>query len=160
MPKAKHKAVHGYELEARELADRLLSEIRIHGEEMAALEAEMYERIEKIRAEYDEELAPYRVLIASADKSLLQIMKVERKTLFACTDVVNLVNGSLIRNEGYKVTIPRDALEKAKQQGFKEVIKTVESLDRDAVEKWENWKLELIGAERKTATKYSYEVKK
>lgn len=140
-------------------ADQLLAEIRVRQEEMSALEVEMLERIAKIRAEYEEELTPYRVLIAGADKALMQIMKMERQILFEKTDVVNLANGSLIRSEGYRLTIPRDALEKAEQQGFTDVIRIAKSLDRDAVEKWDKEKLDLIGAERKPATKYSYEVK-
>lgn len=81
-------------------ADQLLTEIRVRQAEMSALEAEMLERIAKIQAEYEEELTPYRVLLAGADMALLRIMKTERKILFEKTDVVNLASGSLIRSEG------------------------------------------------------------
>ncbi len=144
----------------KDLADRLLTEIRTRAAELAGLEAEAQEKIAAIMAEYEEELIPYRILIASADKALTGLMKAEKKTLFADGDVLNLSYGSLIRNQGWKVTIPRDALDKAEQEGFTDVIKIAKSLDRDAVEKWPDEKLFLIGAERKPATKFSYEVKK
>jgi hypothetical protein len=159
MPKPKPAEAQKDEREIRRHADNLLAEIRTRQILMADKEAEMQGRIENVRAGYERELVIYRELIASADMALMQIMKMERKTLFAETDVVNLPNGSLIRNQGWKVTIPRDALGKCEEHGFDDVIKIAKSLDRDTVEKWENWKLELIGAERKPATKYSYETK-
>jgi phage host-nuclease inhibitor protein Gam len=159
MPKNKRRAPQGDERAVHQQAVGLLAEIGMRSGLIADLENQMAERIQKIQDEYAHDLTAHRLLLKSADTALLQIMKMERKTLFARTDVVNLVNGSLIRNEGYKVTIPRDALGKCEELGFDDVIKTVKSLDREAVEKWDKEKLELIGAERKPATKYSYEVK-
>ena len=128
--------------------------------DIAALETEAQEKIARITAEYEEKLAPHRLLIASADKALTGLMKAEKKALFADGDVVSLPYGSLIRNQDWKVTIPRDALGKCEELGFAEVIKIAKSLDREAVEKWADERLFLVGAERKPATKYSYEVKK
>ncbi len=144
----------------RDRADGLLAEIRTRGAELAALEAEAQARIAAITAEYEEKLAPQRLLLAGADKALTGLMKAEKKALFADGDVVSLPHGSLIRNQDWKVTIPRDALGKCEELGFAEVIKIAKSLDREAIEKWTDERLFLIGAERKTATKYSYEVKK
>lgn len=144
----------------RDRADALLAEIRTRGGELAALEAEAQARIAAITAEYEEKLAPQRLLLAGADKALTGLMKAEKKALFADGDVLKLVNGSLIRNQDWKVTIPRDALGKCEELRFAEVIKIAKSLDREAIEKWTDERLFLIGAERKPATKYSYEVKK
>jgi len=141
------------------LADALLAEIRTRGAELAALEAEAREKIAAITAEYEEKLAPQRLLLASADKALTGLMKAEKKALFADGDVVKLPNGSLVRSKGWKVTIPRDALGACEKLGFAEVIRIAKSLDREAIEKWADERLFLIGAERKPATKYSYEVK-
>jgi len=143
----------------RDRADGLLAEIRTRGAELAALEAEAQARIAAITAEYEEKLAPQRLLLAGADKALTGLMKAEKKALFADGDVVSLPHGSLIRNQDWKVTIPRDALGKCEELGFAEVIKIAKSLDREAIEKWADERLFLIGAERKPATKYSYEVR-
>jgi phage host-nuclease inhibitor protein Gam len=140
-------------------ADSLLADIRVLGELIAALEAEVQAKIAALTAEYEEKLAPRRLLLASADKALTGLMKAEKKTLFAGGDVVKLPNGSLVREQGYRVTIPRDALGQCEKLGFAEVIKIAKSLDREAIEKWADERLFLIGAERKPATKYSYEVK-
>ena len=87
-------------------------------------------------------------------------MKKERDLYFAETDVLQLQHGALIHEEGDHVKIPRDALEKCKELKFLDVIKKVESLDREAIEKWTDEKLLLIGAERKPVENFSYDLKK
>jgi len=143
----------------REQADALLAEIRTRADELAALEAEAQAKLAASTAEDEEKLAPQRLLLASADKALTGLMKAEKKALFADGDIVSLPHGRLIRNQDWKVTIPRDALGKCEELGFAEVIKIAKSLDREAIEKWADERLFLIGAERKPATRYSYEVK-
>jgi len=143
-----------------QLANELLFEIRVRQKAIAEIEAEAQEKIAKITAEYEAMLAPRRILLESADKALIGLMKAEKKALFAKSDVMNLPHGSLVRSQDWKVKIPRDALGKCEELGFSEVVKVAKSLDREAVEKWADEKLFLIGAERKPATKYSYEIRK
>jgi phage host-nuclease inhibitor protein Gam len=145
--------------EILQYADALLAEIRTRAVDIAALEAEAQEKIARISAEYEEQLVPHRLLLASADKALTGLMKAEKKALFADGDVLSLPNGTLVRNQDWKVTIPRDALGKCEAMGFADVIKIAKNLDREAIEKWADERLFLIGAERKPATKFSYEVK-
>jgi hypothetical protein len=85
-------------------------------------------------------------------------MKSNKIVLFDGTDIVRLVNGSLIHSVADKVSIPRDALAKCEELGFAEVIKIAKSLDRDAVEKWPDERLILIGAERKQKEEFSYDL--
>jgi hypothetical protein len=92
-------------------------------------------------------------------KALVGLMKQNKAVLFDGTDVVNLPPGSLIYNKKDHVTIPKTALKECKAQGFKDVIKIVESLDRDAIEKWPDAKLVLIGAVRKPKENFSYNIK-
>ncbi len=90
-------------------------------------------------------------------------MKFEKKVLFADTDVVNLAHGSLIRALVDKVKIPKDrekVIAFCEELGFPEVVKIVKSLDREAVEKWPDERLLLIGAERKQKEEFSYDLKK
>ena len=103
------------------------------------------------------------VLIAdleSDEKALQSLMKRNKAVLFDGTDVVNLPPGSLIHSKVDKVSIPKTALAECEAQHFDDVIKTVKSLDRDAIEKWPDAKLVLIGAGRKTKEEYSYNLKK
>lgn len=97
--------------------------------------------------------------IETDEKALQSLMKKNKAVLFDGTDVVNLPPGSLIHSKVDKVTIPKTALAACKGNHFNDVIKVVESLDRDAIEKWPDAKLVLIGAERKVKEEFSYNIR-
>ncbi|MDX9820638.1 MAG: host-nuclease inhibitor Gam family protein [Syntrophales bacterium] len=141
-------------------ADRLLAEISQHKKE-----------IEHVLKQYEEELAraaeycraqtqPLKELLALCEAALTKLMKLEKRALFAVGDVLNLDHGSLIHSLVDKVSIPRDALGKCEELGFTEVVKIVKSLDREAIEKWPDQRLFLIGAERKPKEGFNYDLKK
>lgn len=115
--------------------------------------------MEVITAKYNGLLLPLIEEKDDLEKGLISLMKKNKIVLFDATDVVNLPHGSLIRNKEDKVSIPKTALAECKAQGFKDVIKTVESLDRDKIEKWPDARLVLIGAERKPKEEFKYTVK-
>jgi hypothetical protein len=115
---------------------------------------------EALAAKYEQAIATLNTYLAADEKALYSLMKINRRLLFDGTDVVNLPPGSLIRTEADKVKIPKTALADCEAQGFSEVIKIVKSLDRDAIEKWPDARLALIGAERLTKEEFNYDLKK
>ncbi|MGD0278091.1 MAG: host-nuclease inhibitor Gam family protein [Smithella sp.] len=117
-------------------------------------------QIAKLSAPYEQTIEKLRADLATDEKALLSLMKKNKGTLFSFEDVVNLPNGSLIHNVGDHVTIPKTALADCQAQGFRDAIKVVESLDRDAIEKWPDAKLVLIGAQRKKKEEFKYSLKK
>jgi hypothetical protein len=139
-------------------AEDLLLAIRTLNGTMAELTASYNTAQEQVTMMFENKAAPIREALKSNEATLLRLMKLAKGAFFAKADVVDLVNGSLIRNVADKVAIPRDALAKCEEQGFEDVIKVVKSLDREAVEKWPDAKLLLIGAERKTKEEFSYNV--
>lgn len=54
--------------------------------------------------------------------------------------------------------IPRDALERIKAQGWREAVKTVESVDRGVVSEWPDSRLVMIGTKRRKVVEYNYEI--
>lgn len=144
----------------QESADELLSYLRDVSTGIADLEARANAEMEAVTARYGGLLNPLRDELAARGKELIALMKKNKAVLFDDTDVVNLVNGSLIREKGDKVSIPKTALAECKQNKFLDVIKVVESLDRAAIEKWPDAKLTLIGAERKPKEEFKYTIKK
>jgi hypothetical protein len=116
--------------------------------------------MEVITARYNGLLEPLRGEKADLEKALIKLMKKNKGVLFDGTDVVNLLHGSLIRETGDKVSIPKTALAACKENKFNDVIKIAESLDRPAIEKWPDAKLVLIGATRKPAEEFKYTIKK
>ena len=142
--------------QANEVLERLLF-VSVQIEEM---EKQAAIQMEVIANRYKGMLEPLQGEKDELEKGLISLMKKNKGVLFGgVIDVVNLPHGSLIRNKEDKVSIPKTALAECKAQGFKDVIKTVESLDRDKIEKWPDAKLVLIGAERKPKEEFKYTVK-
>jgi hypothetical protein len=140
-------------------ADMYLRDLSYHTVELNNLRAEYEAAIKEVDKKYMLKMEAFEALKKGCELAIMQTMKYEKKILFDGTDVVNLPHGSLIRNVGDHVTIPKTALEACKENKFNDVIKIVESLDRDAIEKWPDAKLVLIGAERKKKEEFKYTVK-
>lgn len=142
-------------------ADDMLVGIREVSGAVESLLAEYNAAMATLTDRYEARLKPLREDLAADEKALISLMKKDKRSLFADgIGTVRLENGSLIYNRTDRVTIPRDALASCKSQGFRDVIKIAESLDRDAIEKWTDEKLLLIGAERKPKEEFNYDLKK
>jgi hypothetical protein len=141
------------------LAEGYLCQIREYARQIAAVEAEHREEADALALRYDARLRNLREARERNHDQIMRLMKSARTFLFDGIDVVDLPSGSLIRTLADHVTIPRDAIEKCEALGLTEAIKIAKSLDREAVEKWPDERLFLIGAERKPEEKFSYDVK-
>ncbi|NPU85527.1 MAG: hypothetical protein HPY65_13705 [Syntrophaceae bacterium] len=144
----------------RSEAEELLLAIAVSQTGIDLLTEQFNGEVERLKAHYEGMMAPMKATVERDGKALQGLMKANKAALFDGTDVVRLLNGTLIRESGDKVTIPKTALAKCEELGFTDVIKTVKSLDRDAVEKWPDTKLFLIGATRKPGEKFEYELKR
>ncbi|HSW39220.1 MAG TPA: host-nuclease inhibitor Gam family protein [Acidobacteriota bacterium] len=142
-----------------DIADCLLADIGAIQSSYAAVMAAFSAEVSRLTAQYEAQLQPMRAEAQAGEKALTSLMKKHRADFFTAADVVNLAHGSLVRNCDDKVTIPRDALAQCQAQGFDDVVKIAYSLDREAVEKWPDAQLLLIGAERKPVEKFSYHIK-
>jgi len=142
-------------------ADDILTYMRDVIDGIADLEARANAEMAEVAARYGAWLNPLRDELAAREKEITALMKKNKELLFCgVIDVVNLPHGALIRNKEDKVSIPKTALKACKENKFNDVIKVVESLDRDKIEKWPDAKLTLIGAERKPKEEFKYTVKK
>ena len=140
-------------------ADLLLQDIRNLGGNVASIEAEYNREAAALAAGYEEKLYLLRGSLSESEKGLVGLMKTHAAAIFAAGDVVNLICGSLVREAGEKVIIPRNAVADCEAQGFTDAVKIVKSIVREVIEKWPDAKLFLIGAVRKPVTEYSYELK-
>jgi hypothetical protein len=140
-------------------AEQVLGNLRDITNVIASLKAEAKLKMDATASRYNTLLMPVIENQEAQGKQLIALMKKNKTVLFDGTDVVNLPHGSLIHSVADKVSIPKTALDECKAQGFQDVIKIIESLDRDAISKWPDAKLVLIGAERKQKEEFSYNVK-
>jgi len=145
--------------EIKRAADACLDRIATYRDVIDSMESEAKAEFLVLEAKYSARMTPAKENLKRSVAWLLDTMKSNKAVLFDGTDIVRLVNGSLIHNVADKVSIPRDALAICEALGFDEVIKIAKSLDRDAVEKWPDERLVLIGAERKQKEEFSYDLK-
>lgn len=146
--------------ETEKFADMTLAQIRERKQKIDTLEAEAEQVIKTTTEMYQQALAPLQNELDALEKLLIKTMRKDKRILFDGRDIVQLDNGNLIYSKEPKVKIPRDALAKCEENKFTEAIKIAKSLDRAVVESWPNEKLFLIGAERKPAETFNYELKK
>ena len=123
------------------------------------IQARADEAMREVTERYGKQIQSFNDRLKEKGKCIVALMKMGKKSFFDGTDIVRLENGVLIYNKEEKISIPRDALTKAEEQGLKDAIKIAKSLDRAVVEKWPDERLFLIGAERKMVETYNYEVK-
>ena len=143
----------------RSEADQLLTDIGQVVVRLKKVEADAEAEIETVRAHYAKSIDPLRERVGELDKELITLMKSRCVPLFDGKDTLKLLHGILLYNKEDKVSIPRDALEKIKGQGWKEAILIAESVNRAVVEKWPDERLVVIGAKRKEKKTYSYELR-
>jgi len=144
--------------EIKRASDVALADIADCCKRIDTLKAEAEASVQVIQANYGAMLTPLQSQLARNVSWLKDTMKSNKAVLFDGADIVRLANGSLIHSVADKVSIPRDALARCEELGFAEVIKIAKSLDRDAVEKWPDERLILIGAERKQKEEFSYDL--
>jgi len=145
--------------ETLELAEELLQDLQIKSGTLKELEAEMEDEYRMLKAEYAEDITRLKSEVGELDKNLIKLMRGNKKSLFERMDTLKLKDGILLYGKNKKVSLPRDALEKALEAGYDEAIKITKSLDRAVVEKWPDERLFMIGGKRQLVEKFSYEVK-
>lgn len=144
-------------------ADDLLENIKAVQGIIDDLTTEYNDAVDRLKADCEARLKPFKEDRVRDEKALVGLMKAGKKALFDGTDVVYLPNGMLLYTKKDKVSIPRDhdaVIAICEEQGFGEVVKIVKSLDREAIEKWPDERLFLIGAERKPKEEFNYDLKK
>ena len=140
-------------------ADGYLASVARTEKELKALEEAAEAEIQAVHKRYGWRINQLKDIQKANEKTLVDLIRKNKKTVFDDTDQVDLVNGILLYGKEDKVSVPRDALEKIKAQGWDEAIKKTESVDRAVVEKWPIERLAVIGADRKPKETFSYEIK-
>lgn len=145
--------------EIREEIDGKLGELGEAKGWLADMEAEVLEKVEKVKAAYQADISFLTEKVKALDKEIKGLEKKHFSEVFRGADKVTLDHGVLLHDRVDKVQIPRDALGKIEAQGWTDGIKVVKTVDRPVVEKWPEEKLAVIGAQRKKVDDFSYELR-
>jgi phage host-nuclease inhibitor protein Gam len=145
----------------KQVADDLLCEIRESDDAVKYLMAEYEAEKKRMDAAYAAKIAPIEGDRDEAARRLATLMKKGKNEIFRDGDVVYLAHGSLIRSLSCPVAFPRShdpiiaALEAC---GFKDEVRIKKSLDKDALGKWPDDRLALVGLARKEVEEFSYDL--
>jgi phage host-nuclease inhibitor protein Gam len=145
--------------EIKRASDVALADIALCIRRIDSLEAEAEQSMQAVTANYAAMMAPLRAQLEANIAWLKDTMKSNKAVLFDGTDLVDLPHGTLIRYVADKGTIPKGALARCEELGFADAIRIAKRLDREAIEKWPDERLFLLGAERKQREEFSYDLK-
>ncbi len=142
-------------------ADERLAAVGLCEKEVINIEACIEEEIGKIRERYAGDLAALKELKFDSEKALKKFALKNKEDLFGPDgDKVSLDHGIILYTKEDKVTIPKDAVERIEELGWKEGIKIVKNIDRPVIEKWTDEKLAAIGASKKPKESITWELSK
>ena len=147
------------QVDCREKANDILSQISVLVGQAEALKAQSEEELKAIRDEYGARTESLKEALKVHEKDLVKLMKKNKGDLFSDADKVKLESGILLYGKEDKVSIPRDALGIIEELGWKDGLNVVTTINRPVIEKWPEERLAAIGAERKPKETYSYELK-
>ncbi|HNR13957.1 MAG TPA: host-nuclease inhibitor Gam family protein [Thermodesulfobacteriota bacterium] len=143
----------------RAQADSHLNDIGDLKVNIAYLETQYAKEVEVIKQKYIAEINRLEDSLAMEEKALITLMKKNKAALFDGTDKVRLPSGSLLYTKEPTLTLPRNALERMKDQGWTDAIKIAESVDRGVVAKWPLERIVAIGGDMRPTEKFAYELK-
>lgn len=141
------------------IIDHKLKQLGRYTTSLEALKETATAEVNAVLDKYSEEIGLLESQTKDLDKEIKSLAKKNKAEIFDGKDQVTLDHGILLWGKEKKVSIPRDALDKIESQGWTEAVKIAKSVDRSVVEKWPVERLTVIGAERKTVEKFSYEIK-
>ena len=145
-------------MEIREKADKLLEELAALTSEAEHAQNEAQMELEAVRVKHEGPIGFLKGALLEKEKELRVLMKGKVVKLFDGKDTVALEHGILLHTKDWKVSIPRDALEKIEDHDWPEAIKVAKSVDRAVVERWTDERLFMIGAKRRLVEQFGYEL--
>lgn len=137
----------------------LLAEIAAKQNAIAIMEKCLADAIDRVAKQWDPEIQKAEQDLKAIETELIGLAKYNKATLFADTDRVDVRNGAVLRQVAKKVKRIKKMLARLKATGHVEAIKTVESVDWDLVEKWDDDILKELGTKRVPKESFEYEVK-
>ena len=139
--------------------DEYLSKIREEKEELSKLEEAFNRELEALQNKYYPHIERHKALLKSYEADLEKLAKSFAHELFVDSDLIELRNGRLIREEKEAVKRARGVLERLEKLGWNEAIIATKKVNWSVLETWPEEKLIACGTERVKKTKIVYELK-
>jgi hypothetical protein len=137
-------------------ADRLLEQIASLKQRRSAAHQRVEGEMAAIRARY-QAIGELDYMLDFLDRELTSLMRTHEAELFGGRDNVRLPHGLLLHGRSRRLALPRNVLERLKDQGWHEAIRTTETVDRGLLAGWPAARLKQIGGCFKGVSRWAYE---
>lgn len=161
---ARRKPQNLYPVKDLAQANATLGEIAGLKRQIDAINAELNEEMDRMKAEAEAHIAPLAARLTSLENGLLAFAEYNKDELFAEKRSQELTFGILgYRRSSEIAAQPKrtlaQVLEKLEELGFTEGIRTSRSVNKDVLRTWPDERLDLVGARRVEKDTFWYEVK-
>ncbi len=142
----------------------VLAELAAIQRDVAAVEAEMNEAIDKAKAEAQAKCAPRLARIAEREARLSAFAHYNKAELFSKSKSREMVHGVIGFRQATSIQAEKglrlaDVLDKVEELGMAEAVRVKKTLDREAMREWPDSMLAAVGARRVVEDKFFYETK-
>jgi phage host-nuclease inhibitor protein Gam len=152
-------------IENRSQAEGALAEMAALDRKIGAIETEMQEAIDLAKKKAAQAAAPMLARRKDLADALAVFAKLNRQSLFGKLKSADLgfgvigfrISTRLVQLKGVTVAM---TLEKLKQFGFTEAVRTKEEPDKDVMSGWPDERLETVGMKRQQSDTFFIEIKK
>ncbi|MDR2055634.1 MAG: host-nuclease inhibitor Gam family protein [Desulfovibrio sp.] len=161
---AKKPVLHGPVVDDQKQAEGALAEMAALVRKMAQAKLAMQEECDAAKAKANDIITPLEARHKELDAALKKwatmnksVLFAERKTLDLAFGVIGFIASTKIKQ--MNGMSEADTLAKLKQFGFVEGIRVMETPDKEAMEKWPDDRLALVGCVRSTTDKWHCKTK-
>jgi hypothetical protein len=143
----------------RKQIDGLLAEISAKKNAIAFMEKSLQAELDRVAAQWDPGINAQEGELKAIEAELVGMLKFNKAKLFDGVDRVDFKNGAVLRQVSRPVKRVKKFLQRLKAAGKEFMIKTVESVDWDQVEKLGDEELHALGTKRVPKEEFSYDLK-
>lgn len=160
---AKKAKLHGPAVDDQKQAEGALAEMAALERKIMQATLAMREEVDAAKARAKEIIAPLEARAKELNAAVKRwatmnksVLFAERKTLDLGFGVIGFIAGTkIIQMSGVS---EEETLAKIKQYNFADALRIIEEVDREAMEKWPDERLALVGCVRRTSDNYQCKV--
>jgi phage host-nuclease inhibitor protein Gam len=161
---AKKAVLHGPVVDDQKQAEGALAEMAALERKMIQADLEAREICDEAKARANESKTPLEARYKELEAALKKWATMNKSALFAERKTLDLAFGVIgfravtIIKQINKVT-EAETLAKLQQLGFRDAIRVIEEVNKEAMEGWPDERLTLVGCERRTTDKWQCQPK-
>lgn len=146
-------------------ADKVLEELAALERQANSIKNTMNEKIDQAKAQATADMVEVATRVKILEAALSGYALANKSSLFKEKKSLDLDFGTLSFRQSSKIVTAGKGvtwdmvLEKLKDGGFTEGIRISEEVNKEALARWDDAKLEKVGAKRKTADTFGYDLK-